>query len=755
MRKIVFSHHRAVGDTIMFTAGVRDFKLLFPGIEVNVESSFPELWLYNPYLTADIKKDQPEVEFYKVGYPIINNANSANTHFTQGFLFDMIAAADHHKPLGMAVGEFCAAFANGCVGDPYMGETKEKHEAKEPFISLQKKYNGFCNKFARIRGDLHMSREEINNNIIKEAYDVDRYWVIAPGGKRDCTAKIWDWRRFQKVIDHFDGLIKFVVIGRSDHLVENLDNVIDLTDAFKNKLRSLLSLVYHSEGFVSGVSMLMHLAAALPYRNLKRWGVSKKPGVVIYGGREPITFTCYNEHQILHTMGSLSCCDMGGCWHSRVVPLQKDKDLNRRLCENPVQNCGKTIQACMNPITSEDVIRAISIYYEGNLYDLEAKTHLRTCKPIEIVRSNIEIVKHNRPINILASLKSKGGGERSAIKIYKMLCDNGWDAKLYSWGSVHSTFNGIKVEPKPFFNQTHPNSDFAYRDNVPLLFYANDQIWDFCNHGQELIDKSSAVVVGINFSNGTLPKWTYPAKQGKLKAVIFQNTEKRDEFIRSSIGYDGVELITLFGAIELEKFIDVLPPSRSGLEPLVVLKHGLPDYRKYVTRESAGGGDKKHLWQNNFVKEVDVDFYNRLLKDLRNVRFEFMEAHPEVVDSFANEPRMKFWKFDEIPVEVFLSRGHVYLHRMSNKWRDQYPRVVAEALAAGLPVITEPRDGTFDRVRHGETGFHCVHYDEYLLALKTLIRKENTRIAMGMYAKDWARQNLNPIEWVKTLNRLL
>jgi len=326
---------------------------------------------------------------------------------------------------------------------------------------------------------------------------------------------------------------------------------------------------------------------------------------------------------------------------------------------------------------------------------------------------------------------------------------------LYSWGEVHSTFANSVIEPKPYFNQTHPNSEFEYRPNVPLLFYANDQIWDFCSHGKELVDQSSTIVIGINFSNGTLPKWTYPVLQGKMKAVIFQNTEKRDEFVKSSIGYEGVELITLFGAIDLNRFLPVLPATRKDRQPLVVLKHGLPDYRKYVTKESAGGGDKKHLWQHHFAKELDIDFYTRLLRDIKDIRFEFMEAHNELVNHFQNEPRMKFWKFDEIPVEEFLSRGHVYLHRMSNKWRDQYPRVVAEALAAGLPVLTEPRDGTYDRIRHGETGFHCVHYDEYLLALRTIIRKENTRLAMGMYAKDWARQNLDPEEWVRTLNRLL
>ena len=81
--------------------------------------------------------------------------------------------------------------------------------------------------------------------------------------------------------------------------------------------------------------------------------------------------------------------------------------------------------------------------------------------------------------------------------------------------------------------------------------------------------------------------------------------------------------------------------------------------------------------------------------------------------------------------------------------------MVAEALAAGLPVLTEPRDGTKDRVIHGDTGFYCVDYDQFKLAISTFKRKEQARRSMGMYAKDWARQNLNPKKWVEILDSIL
>ena len=767
-RKIVFKHSRAVGDCLMFTAGVRDFKLLLPEIKINVESNFPQIWENNPYLDREIQKGQEGVEFYRVGYPIINNANNASTHFTQAFLFDMLAAADTVSHLPLSIGKLMSAFANGRVGDPDLGDPgKDKPGNREylesinrsPFMDLKQQYNGFCKEFARQKPDIHLSPDEIVSDMIHGVYGVDHYWVIAPGGKRDCTAKIWDWRRFQDVIDYFDGLLKFVVIGRSDHLVERLDNVIDLTDKFNDNLRGIFPLMYHADGGAGNISFLMHLAAGMPPRGLSGFKPAhdRKPFVAIYGGREPITFSAYNDHQILHTNGALSCCDNGGCWQSRVVPVPKDRDKNKRLCFHPVTDNGRQIPMCMDMISAKDVIRAIEYYYQGNIYTYAKKPATRSIGQVEIVqsRTNDEVdisanPRKPREINLLASLKSKGGGEQSACHIVSLLRMAGWKVNFYPWEKVHENYQSIEMEPSTFKNGMADNM----KSGLPLLFYANDQIWDFVKHAHQVVEKSSGVAVGINFANATLPKSQWLSKSDKVRAVIFQNQEKRQEFERDVIGFENTRRIVLFGAVELDKFLEVCPPEHRKDEDLVVLKHGLPDYRKYVTEESRSAGDKIHLWQKHIFKETDNVFYNRLLKDTEGVRFEFMEAHKEVARAFANNKRMVFHEWNSMHTDEFLGRGHVYLHRMSNAWRDQYPRVVAEALAAGLPVLSEPRDGTKDRMDVGNIGFHCIDYDGFLYAIKLLQRKEKYRQEMGANAKDWARANLDPRSWIETLESI-
>lgn len=754
-RKIIFSHKRALGDGLMFTAGIRDFKLLFPDILINVDSNQKMLWENNPYIDRSLSKDDSNVERYAVGYPMIGNINNAHMHFTSMFLFDMIAIADFHEPLPMNIGEFAAVFANGRVGDPALGDTKKHADiAKEPFISLREKYNQICKEFARQRGDIHLSDEEKNYNLIKDVYGVEKYWVIAPGGKRDCTCKIWDWRRFQKVIDYFDGKLKFVVIGRSDHLVEKLSNVIDLTDKFNKDVRALVPLVYHSEGCVSGPSFLMHLAAAMPSK-FPQHRKARKPCVVIFGGREPNMWSGYTNHQILHSNGIYSCCDNGGCWKARTAPLQKDPKHNKNLCSKPVKIDDKNIPECMNNITTQDVIRAIEKYYDGDIYKYEGQGKRNILSIEEPTKENypvIDISSHNKEINLVGNLNSKGGGEQSLVMISTLLRKFGWKVNLYPWGSVHESFKDIEIEPYSYKEGSMLEN---MKPGLPLLFYANDCVWDFAKTAEGIVNKSSSLIIGINFANGSLTKCRWLSKSGKLRAVIFQNEEKKSEWIRDAMGFENTKLVVMFGAINLDKFLEVAPQKRDKKQNLMIVKTCLPDYRKYVTKETESGGDKRHLWQHNIIKENDVKFYTRLLKDTKNTKFAFMVAHKELVNAFKNEPRMIFYKWNEMDVGDFLQQGHIFLYRTSNHWRDQYPRVMAEALAAGLPCLGEPRDGTKDRIVHGDTGFHCIDYDGFLYAVKLLQRKEDYRHKMGMYAKEWARQNLDPRQWVKVIESLV
>jgi len=350
-----------------------------------------------------------------------------------------------------------------------------------------------------------------------------------------------------------------------------------------------------------------------------------------------------------------------------------------------------------------------------------------------------------KEINLLGNLNSKGGGEQSLCTLASTLVSSGWTVHLHPWDHVNEKYRTLGL----------PIVETAIKPNLPLLFYANDRVGAFCKEEKyrEIVHNASDLIVGINYVNRPLPTCEWIRESGKLRAVIFQNEEKRDEFDRDAKGLlPDTKRIVLFGAVDLAPFLELPIRGRAPDEPLIVLKHCLADKRKYVTKETHKHGEKKHVWQRHLDKELDTKLYARLLKDVPSARFEFMEAHRELREAFAGEPRMRFYSWDELPVTDFLARGHVYLYRTSNAWRDQYPRVVAEALAAGLPVLTEPRDGTRDRVQHGDTGLYCIDYDAWCYGLKLLARKEAYRRAMGERARVWARECLDPRRWGEVLD---
>lgn len=177
-------------------------------------------------------------------------------------------------------------------------------------------------------------------------------------GKHDFTNKWWDTKRYQQVIDHFEAKILFVQVGHSDHHHPALKRVLDLRGC--TSLRHLVRLVYHAQGVLCPVTSLMHLAAAVPTRKDRP---SARACVVVAGGREPSHWEAYPHHQFIHTIGALPCCQTGGCWKSRVVPLgdADEKDDPANLCLNVVGQLPK----CMDLITADEVIRRIDLYFAG------------------------------------------------------------------------------------------------------------------------------------------------------------------------------------------------------------------------------------------------------------------------------------------------------------------------------------------------------------------------------------------------------
>ena len=297
----------------MLTAAVRDLHRSCPNEFItDIRSPCPGLWENNPFVTpiSDNDSDARKLECH---YPLIHNCNEAPFHFIHGF----------HQFLGTKL--------------------------KKTIVPSQ------------FKGDIYVS--EVEKGWYSQVYEIVGvdipFWIIVAGGKYDYTIKWWDSNRFQDVVDHFKGKILFVQVGETkNHFHPPLEGVIDLRG--KTDLRQLVRLVYHSSGVLCPVTLMMHLAAAV---ETKPNSPPLRPCVVVAGGREPPHWEAYPHHQFLHTVGALPCCEKGGCWKSRTIPIGDGdgKDLPKNLCVDVVDE----LPRCMDMIRSEQVIRAIELYYEG------------------------------------------------------------------------------------------------------------------------------------------------------------------------------------------------------------------------------------------------------------------------------------------------------------------------------------------------------------------------------------------------------
>lgn len=310
MKKLILRNFQSPGDIVMLTAAVRDLHVCYPGrFLTDVRTPFPDLWEHNPHITP-LRDDEPGVEVLDCHYPLIDRINDVPYHFLHGFVEHL------NEALGLQV---------------------------QP---------------TQFRGDLHLSDEERRwfDTVVARAGDVPHFWLFASGGKFDYTIKWWSAARYQQVIDHFAGRIEFVQVGERSHFQPALERAIDLRG--ETSLRQLLRLMYHAQGAISAVSLLMHLAAAV---ETKPDAPRNRPCVVIAGGREPPHFTAYPHHQYLHTLGTLRCCDQGGCWKSRVKALGDGDPKDQELCVDVVGE----LPRCMHMISARDVIAAVERYYDG------------------------------------------------------------------------------------------------------------------------------------------------------------------------------------------------------------------------------------------------------------------------------------------------------------------------------------------------------------------------------------------------------
>jgi glycosyltransferase involved in cell wall biosynthesis len=94
------------------------------------------------------------------------------------------------------------------------------------------------------------------------------------------------------------------------------------------------------------------------------------------------------------------------------------------------------------------------------------------------------------------------------------------------------------------------------------------------------------------------------------------------------------------------------------------------------------------------------------------------------------------------PVPEFLGSLHALVQ--FGDVLENWPRVGLEAMAAGVPIITQNRGGWQEMIRHGTTGYLCDNAKAAVIYASELARNESRRLAMAEAARERVEELADP-----------
>lgn len=528
--------------------------------------------------------------------------------------------------------------------------------------------------------DLHLTEDEKRLPPIIEG----RYWVIASGKRPPFTSKFWPPERWQYVISQFPE-ITFVQIGfedgkkRSEHYQPKIygDNMIDMigqTQDARSGIRDLFRLVYHADGCLSLASSLMHIAAGF-----------RKPCVVIGGAREPARFEMYPFHRYIHYQGAMKCVgkDPGGYErdHQGIHSCWKQST-------NACPNLDQGYPTCMLMIDPEQVIDGMRSYYVGGALEMPKERAIKAAK--------------TKPkFKIVCNARYMGGGERSAVWIANRMLLEGYEVSLIPTGGVCREFS-VALSPHVILDSLeHPLTEQC----DILMVYANDMTGGFDGkYGllEHVNAKKKIMVLNYRLMQAGQVEWSR-----HWDRYTFLCSELEQKFKKLVPGCNSL----------------MLPPP-VDLKPFLDADLGSLDKTLHVVRIGSQGESK---YPDNIREVVE-----RIHAIHPPVKFTMMGGSDKLKDLDYVDNIKEYSK----PVMDIMKKGSVFWYPLPEDYLDNGPRVIMEAMAAGLPVVADNRGGAKDRIVPG-TGWLCDSDAEHIQRITGTSSKEWDR--MGKAAKEYAR----------------
>lgn len=529
-KEIVFHNRQRIGDMLMFTCGVRDFKRAFPNVRVNVISIAMHIWDNNPYIDKTLVAT-PE-NTLKIGPGKLTNAsNRLDWHFANAFRVSIEDALKVHISQGES------------------------------------------------RPDIWLTEEEYNApRVIKQPY-----WTIVLNGEKGWGCKMYPFERWQAFVNQNPD-VTFVQIGTNEDNPPRLQgaNVIDYVGKTQDKntgIRDLFKLFLNAEGSIGLVSFHMHLSGAL-----------NKPSIVVAGAREPVSFTRYPAHQYLATDGCLPCA-VNACWHCDIdkctnLVIGKEKvpkcvdiiypeDLTRALNQYYLGGRLKKGIPSEKP-KLKNIVKAEAIVIPPVIAPE---------KPVATITPS-----NGKYIKLVSTARGWGGCARSTTTIMKFLLKAGHKVEFIPFRNKvgsNEFQQFLKQYPEIIVTENYD----TLKEGCDVLFmYADDYIWEF---GQPFMVEAFSnlnadkKIMMLNYRRGAVGEIPWTLYWDKY---MFLNSTQEKELIEAMQGNICTSIYQIKTKVlppctELEEFLKVVPDYNKDLHIVRHSSQGDVKFPKNIEQE--------------------------------------------------------------------------------------------------------------------------------------------------------------------------
>ncbi len=304
---------------------------------------------------------------------------------------------------------------------------------------------------------------------------------------------------------------------------------------------------------------------------------------------------------------------------------------------------------------------------------------------------------------VFCNTRIDGGGEQSASLIAKLLNAEKVSLTTDEWAEARAK------------KQIWYMNDFVYKLNGDVV----EQI-------KPVLDSAEEIYIVLNFVMGGLQRAAWLAEY-PVKKVLFLNETKRAEWDdKAAPELSGIPTQALAPCVDIDRYLDV---ARSGSNRVRIGRHSRISLK---------------------YPPDPCELYESILP-VKDVEFRFMLGHPKLRKRFVGDGRFRFYHWNEIPVSTFLANTDIFLYEISPRVSDQGPRVIVEAMAAGVPCIAENRDGMKDRIVPGISGYLTDGRGQMIEAVGELVDSPGLRGTMGAAGREIAAHRFRPENWIAAL----